>query len=186
MLKSALCFSTHGEEVDKVGVMWSPNVLMCMYPLCAFWGCCLKTPTCARQSVCLLCTAPLVSWTLYCITKQIAANQIRALSSTQTQGDEWKKCMCVSGGEGDGGSEVASRDPGWGWKDTHLCMSMDRCSFIDLTDFFAVQCISLAFVHLPEPFHCIQGLTDGWLCSSLSFTPPCKINALCCKAAQTI
>lgn len=124
--------------------------------LCAFTAVCLKTPTCAHQKcarvfcarVYLLCTAPLVSQTLYCITKQIAANQIRALSSTQTRGDEWKKSLCVFGGDGGGGSEVASRDPAWGWKDAHMHShphtSMDGCSFRNPTHFFAFQRVSLS------------------------------------------
>lgn len=75
---------------------------------------CFPSEPPSEQYVHTLCTAPLLSQMLHRFTKQIAANQIRALSRAQTQGEEWRNsvCVCVSGGGGGGGSLVALRGPG--------------------------------------------------------------------------
>lgn len=70
---------------------------MRMYPkcvsLCVF---CLRTPACVGESVFVVCAAPPVSQMLHWFTKQIAANQIRALSSVQTQAQDGRAvCVCV-------------------------------------------------------------------------------------------
>lgn len=88
------------------GVIQMRNTLVC--PVCVFVFC-LRTHACVCQSVCV--RLPWLSQMLHCFTKQIAANQIRALnSSTGTKGEEWKNC--VTGGEGGGGCLVALRYPG--------------------------------------------------------------------------
>ena len=92
--------TAHVKEGGKVGlILRKPcrilSVLMCMYPVHVFVRVCLRTPACVHKSVCALCRAPPVSQMLHCFTKQITANQIRALSSEQTWGEEWRNSVCV-------------------------------------------------------------------------------------------